>query len=262
METVDTIIKQLWMLWTAEKAKILQRFFKTGKGEYGEGDKFLGVVVPNIRKVAKDYTRTLQKSWGARPVQGYGDNLPLHDIESLLHSERHEARMCALLILVEQVKIIFSPVRGSPPKGGGGYHQIVNLYLRNTAFINNRDLVDLTAPEIIGRYYFDKDRSKLYELATSSSLRERRIAIISTFYFIKQGQHSDTFKLAELLLHDSHDLIHKAVGRMLREVWKRIDEQLLLSFLDLHALQMPRTMLRYAIEKLPESTRKAYLNKK
>lgn len=263
-----TLFQTLQQLANPEKAKTLQRFFKTGRGEYGESDKFLGITIPDIRKVIKNYER----------------NLNLNDIETLLHSERHEVRMCALLMLVERVRPSswrrLRPVwtaggrRGSswdtwphisePPALSGDPLQkgVVDLYLRNTSYINNRDLIDLTAPEIVGRYYFDKDRSKLYELASSPSLRERRIAILATFYFIKQGQHQDTFKLAELLLHDNHDLIQKAVWRMLREVGKRIDTSLLLSFLDLHATQMPRTMLRYAIERLPEPLRKSYLQKK
>jgi 3-methyladenine DNA glycosylase AlkD len=187
---LPTILQELNTSSSPEKAKTLQRFFKTGKGEYGEGDTFLGVVVPDIRNVAKKYK-----------------NLSLNDIEALLHSKRHEARMCALLILVEQVKKPF--VNGD---------SIIQLYLRNTAFINNRDLVDLTAPSIVGWYYFDKDRSKLYELASSSLLRDRRIAILATFYFIKHGQHTDTFNLAKFLLHDKENLMQKAVGRMLREV--------------------------------------------
>jgi 3-methyladenine DNA glycosylase AlkD len=140
--------------------------------------------------------------------------------------------------------------------------EIIDLYLRNTAFINNRDLVDLSAPEIVGKYYFDKDRSILFQLAKSDLLRDRRIAVLASFYFIKHGQHEDTFRLAEILLHDKEDLMQKAVGRMLREVGKRIDTQLLLSFLDEHSVHMPRTMLRYAIERLPEAQRKEYLNRK
>lgn len=233
------IFTSLQSLASPEKAKILQRFFKTGKGEYGEGDQFLWVVVPDIRKVAKT-----------------NKNLPLNDIQLLLHSPRHEMRMCALLILTEQVKSLCWKKKAKE------FWAIIDLYLHNTPFINNRDLVDLSAPEIVGQYYFDKDRSKLYELASSSLLRDRRIAVLATFYFIKQGQHADTFTLAELLLHDSHDLIQKAVWRMLREVWKRIDEQLLISFLNLHACEMPRVMLRYAIERLPEATRKYYLAKR
>ena len=177
-----SILDTLQQFANPEKAKILQRFFKTGKGEYGEGDKFLGVVVPDTRKIAKQFK-----------------GMALNDVETLLRNERHEARMCALLILVEQMK---QPTLQK---------QIVNIYLRNTTYINNRDLVDLTAPEIVGRHYFDKDRSKLYELASSSSLREKRIAVLATYYFIKQGQHEDTLKLAELLLHDNHDLMHKAI---------------------------------------------------
>jgi len=198
------ILTTLQTYASAEKAQILQRFFKTGKGEYGEGDKFLGVTVPDIRKVAKQYLCASQSG---------EKNLNITDIESLLHSERHEARMCALLMLVELCKPALLRKGGEPMHRLGGFntYEGVNLYLRHTAYINNRDLVDLSAPAIIGHYYFDKDRSKLYELAASPSLRERRIAIIATFYFIKKGQHEDTFRLAELLLQDQHDLIQKAV---------------------------------------------------
>jgi 3-methyladenine DNA glycosylase AlkD len=156
--------------------------------------------------------------------------------------------MCALFILIEQTKL---PL--------GEEDSIIQLYLRNTAFINNRDLVDLSAPIIVGGYYFDKDRSKLYQLASSPLLRDRRISILATFYFIKHGQYTDTFQLAKQLLHDTHDLIQKAVGRMLREVGKRGDLNLLRGFLNSYAHQMPRTMLRYSIEKFPLAERKSYL---
>ncbi|MDR3169027.1 MAG: DNA alkylation repair protein [Candidatus Peribacteria bacterium] len=226
----DDVLATLHSYASPEKAIILQRFFKIGKGEYGQGDKFLGITVPTIRQVAKQRK-----------------HLSLNELEPLLHSERHEVRMYALLILIEQTKK--SEVS----------EKILQFYLRNTAYINNRDLVDLTAPEIVGRYYFHQDRSHLYQLASSSLLRDRRIAVLATFYFIKQGQYQDTFQLAEFLLHDKHDLMQKAIGRMLREVGKRVDLNLLRGFLDTYVHQMPRTMLRYAIEKLPADERKSYL---
>jgi 3-methyladenine DNA glycosylase AlkD len=154
------------------------------------------------------------------------------------------------LILIEQTK------------KEGVSEEVIQLYLRNTRYINNRDLVDLTAPEIVGCYYFSTDRSKLYQLAVSDLLWERRIAILATFYFIKQGQYQDTFKLGQLLLTDKEDLMQKAVGRMLREVGKRVDMNLLRCFLDTYVLEMPRTMLRYAIEKFPEEERKSYLQRR
>ena len=189
MSTYTTVLTDLKSSSSPEQAQALQRFFKTGKGEYGEGDKFLGISVPVIRKIAKKYI-----------------NLNHFEIEKLLSQQEHEARMCALLILIQQTEQT------------GMFPEIVQLYLRNTSFINNWDLVDLSASQIIGAYFFDKDRSIIYELAKSSLLREKRIAIIATFDWIKKGEYCDTFAISETLLHDTHDLIQKAVGRMLREV--------------------------------------------
>ena len=189
MPTYKNVLTELKSHYSPEQAQALQRFFKTGKGEYGEGDVFLGIPVPEIRKISKQYI-----------------NLNHSEVEKLLHQQEHEARMCALLILIQQTK---QPVI---------FPEIVQLYLRNTTYINNRDLVDLSAPQIIGAYFFDKDRSPVYQLANSSFLREKRIAIISTFDRIKKGEYQDTFAIAEILLHDPHDLVQKAVGRMLREV--------------------------------------------
>ena len=214
-----------------EKAKILQGFFKTGKGQYGEGDIFLGITVPQSRKLAKKYS-----------------NLALEEIKILLESRIHEKRLIALLILVENYKIAYEKTKD----------KIYNFYLSNTKRINNWDLVDLTADKIIGHYLINRNKEILYKLAKSENLWERRISIISTFNFIKNNQFQETLKISEILLNDKHDLIHKAVGWMLREIGKR-NLSLLESFLFKHYKSMPRTMLRYAIERFPEDKRLAYL---
>jgi 3-methyladenine DNA glycosylase AlkD len=215
------------------KAKLLAGFFKTGKGEYGEGDRFLGVVVPNVRKVAKKHL-----------------NASGREIKKLLYSPFHEERLAALLILVEQYR------RGDEP----ARQKIYDLYLAGTSQINNWDLVDLSAQHIVGEYLIGKDRSILTQLALSDSLWERRIAILSTLYFIRKGQSEETLRIAELLLHDSHDLIHKAVGWMLREVGNRCSLAQERKFLDRHASAMPRTMLRYAIERFSPELRSYYMH--
>lgn len=214
-----------------EKAKLLQGFFKTGKGEYGEGDIFLGITLPQQRKIAKEFY-----------------TLSLSEIQTLLNSKVHEKRMIALIILMHQYK----------KEDEKGKKQIFDFYLSNTRNINNWDLVDLSSCKIVGEFLLDKDRKILYKLAKSKDLWERRIAIISTFVFIREKQFSDTIRISEILMKDKHDLIHKAVGWMLREIGKR-DEKVLFNFLDAHCKEMPRTMLRYAIEKLPEKVRKSYL---
>ncbi len=213
-----------------EKSKILAGFFKTGKGQYGEGDVFLGVNVPNIRKLAKKYS-----------------NLSFNEINSLLESRIHEERLIALLILVNNYK-----------KDEKQKEIIYNFYLKNTSKINNWDLVDLSADKIIGDYLSNKSKDILYALANSDNLWERRISIISTFNFIKSNEFSETLKIAQILLNDKHDLIHKAVGWMLREIGKR-NQEIEEEFLKKHYKGMPRTMLRYAIEKFPEEKRQAYL---
>ncbi len=218
-----------------EKAVILARFFKTGKGEYGEGDRFLGVVVPHIRKVVKNHRDTSKK-----------------DVKKLLGSPYHEERLAALLILVEQYR------RGNESRKKA----IFDLYMANTCCINSWDLVDLTAPHIVGEYLFERDRSVLSILAKSASIWERRIAILSTHYFIRKGESRETLRIAEMLLHDSHDLIHKAVGWMLREVGKRCSLQSECVFLDKFAGVMPRTMLRYAIERFPKRLKASYMKRK
>jgi len=228
------IIDELKLLANSMQAKNLQRFLKTGKGEYGEGDVSLGIKVPQIRSIVRKYWKETN----------------LKVAEELLHSKYHEMRMCALLILVERYKKIASE-----------REKIFRIYIASAKYINNWDLVDLTAPQIVGGYLADKPKTILYQFAKSKNLWERRIAILTTFNYIYQGESQETIKIARILLHDPHDLIHKAVGWMLREVGKRVDEKILTNFLDKRYKEMPRTMLRYAIERLPEETRKYYLAK-
>ncbi len=209
-----------------------QRFFKTGKGEYGEGDRFLGIRVPVLRKLVGKYRE-----------------LSLATVSSLLKSPYHEERLLALLLLVDRF------CKGTQQDRS----RIYNLYLENTKYINNWDLVDSSAHHIVGVYLDGGDHGILYTMASSSSLWERRIAIMSTFCFIKQGEYETTLQLARILLNDSEDLIHKAVGWMLREIGKR-DVGTEREFLDKHYQKMPRTMLRYAIERFPEDERKGYLH--
>ena len=229
--TSPEIQKRLRRFATRDKAAILQRFFKTGPGQYGEGDKFLGVVVPDIRKVMKEFR-----------------DAPLPEVAKLLRSEWHEDRLLALLILVDQFERGDEKLRD----------KIYALYLRSTRYINNWDLVDLTAPKIVGAHLNGGSRSLLHRFVRSRSLWERRIAILATFHFIRQDDFSDALALAESLLGDEQDLMHKAVGWMLREVGKR-DAQALEGFLKKHHRAMPRTALRYAIERFPEAKRKQYL---
>lgn len=221
-----------------KKAIILQRFFKTGKGQYGEGDIFLGIVVPKQRELAKKY-------WV---------DLSLNDIDKLLKSKIHEERLIALLILVQKFNGNSQPFNLKS--------SIFQFYLAHTKYINNWDLVDLSAPNIVGEYLISCNRSVLYKLAKSKNLWEKRISILATMAFIKKGEAKDTIAIAKILMADKHDLIHKAVGWMLRETGKRCGEKSLIEFLDSNAEKMPRTMLRYAIERLPEKTRKYYLQKK
>lgn len=224
--------KEFRALRDPAKAAELQRFFKTGKGEYAEGDKFLGIVVPKQRAFVKAYA-----------------SLTLPDIRSLLSSEFHEERQVALLILVHRFRNAGEKEKAS----------IYRLYLANTRYINNWDLVDLSAEHIVGAFLADKPKGDLYKLASSDNIWERRIAIVSTFHYIKLGQSAETLKIAEMLLNDKHDLIHKASGWMLREAGKRCSEKEVTGFLDKHIRRMPRTMLRYAIERFPEKLRRAYM---
>jgi 3-methyladenine DNA glycosylase AlkD len=231
---LDQIKRDLLRLSNPEKAKKLSGFFKTGKGQYGEGDIFLGIPVPEQRKIAKRHI-----------------GLPLNALKELLNSKIHEHRLTALLILISKYR----------KADKTGKHEIFSFYLTNTGNINNWDLVDLSAPKIIGEYLFNKDTSILFKLAKSHNLWERRIAILSTFTFIRNNIFEDALRISELLLHDEHDLIHKAVGWMLREIGKR-DQEIEERFLSKYCMQMPRTMLRYAIEKFDENKRKFYLAQK
>lgn len=227
----SAICRELRSYSTAEKREVLPRFFKTGKGEYGEGDRFMGVVVPDTRKVAKNHNDV---SWEV--------------LEALLESEWHECRLCALVILVNRFK--------KKPD------ETLSFYLDHTKGVNNWDLVDLSAPYILGAYLVDKsDREILYVLSASKNMWEQRIAIVSTLMLIRNGQFADTMKLAEGFLNIKHDLMQKATGWMLREVGKR-DVGLLTEFLERYKAVMPRTMLRYAIEKFSPELRRYFLTKK
>jgi 3-methyladenine DNA glycosylase AlkD len=233
MSIQEQVKAELQKLSDPEHAMKLQGFFKTGKGEYGEGDIFLGVRVPDQRRIAKKYSVT-----------------PLTDSLELLRSEIHEHRLTALFILTEQFNKGDEEAR----------RRIVDLYLSNTAYVNNWDLVDSSAHKILGVWLVDKPRDVLYNLARSESLWERRISIISTFAFIKRGDLGDALALAEALIDGGHDLIHKASGWVLREVGKK-DQSVLEEFLFQHFETMPRTMLRYAIERLPEKRRRFYMGR-
>lgn len=214
-----------------ERARVHQSFFKTGRGEYGEGDVFLGIRVPHIRKLVRKFR-----------------GLSLAYTEKLLHSRWHEERLFALLMLVDS----FGRSSDEPGKN------IYDLYMDSTRWINNWDLVDLSAPHIPGGWLYSRDRRPLYEFAGSYDLWKKRIAVISTQYFIRKNDFKDTLSISEKLLKDDHDLIHKAVGWMLREVGKR-DLETEENFLRKHYMNMPRTMLRYSIEKFPEEKRQKYL---
>ena len=234
MSDYDTIMAELRSLGNEEKRRVLSGFFKTGKGEYGEGDMFFGIPVPLTRGVAKRH-KTADTA----------------TVNALLDSEWHEARLCALLILVEKMK----------KADADSAKDIVETYLASTARINNWDLVDLSASYIVGAYLLDKPRDLLYRLADSDLLWDNRIAMVSTYAFIKRGDLDDTFALARRLISHPHELMHKAVGWMLREAGKR-DMARLSAFVDAHWHEMPRTMLRYAIEKYPEAERKAVLSRR
>lgn len=229
---LNSLRKDISKIANAKRAKVSQRFFKTAKGEYGEGDIFIGITVPDSRKLAKKYS-----------------SLSLKEVNTLLKSKVHEERLIGLLILIQ---IYNSSIKKE---------EIVDFYLNNTSSINNWDLVDLSADKILGDYLFDKNKKELYLLAKSKNLWERRISIVSTYYFIKNGRFQETLDIAEILLKDKEDLIQKATGWMLREIGKR-DIQALESFLLKNYKAMPRTMLRYSIERFPEHKRKDYLNGK
>ena len=226
-QITKTITSELQALSNAEKREIFPKFFKAGKGEYGEGDRFLGVTVPNIRAIAKQYK-----------------NISLNEIRELIQSEWHEVRLCALLIMVEKSKKKDEALR----------QQLFDLYLSQTDRINNWDLVDLSCRFIVGEYLLDKSRDILYQLAQSPLLWDNRIAIVSTYAFIRKGQLEDTYALSDIMMHHPHDLMHKAIGWMLRETGKRNPERLY-DYVMNHRADMPRTMLRYAIEQFSPTER-------
>jgi 3-methyladenine DNA glycosylase AlkD len=215
-----------------DELRKIQRYFKTGTGEYGEGDRFMGVRMGQVFALAKEFV-----------------DMPIDEIETLLESSFHEVRAGALSIMDKQAR------RKRTPESRR--RALYDLYLRRIDRIDSWDLVDVSAPHVVGRYLFDKPRDALYEMARSANLWERRTAIVSTAYFVRQGDLDETFRIAEMLLHDDQDLIHKATGGWLREAGKK-DRQRLLTFLDRHAASMPRTMLRYAIEHLDARQRDHY----
>lgn len=229
--TLAALRKELRAAANPEQARVAQSFFKTGPGQYGEGDRFLGIRVPVLRTLVRKYA-----------------TLSIADIEKLLQSRWHEERLTALLLLVRRYE------RGDDATRDAIYA----LYFRRMACINNWDFVDSSAPHIVGAHLRDRDRAPLYTLARSPSVWERRIAILATQHYIRRGDFHDTLAIAALLLDDPHDLIHKATGWMLREIGNR-DRAAEEQFLRKHAARMPRTMLRYAIEKFPEPLRRKYL---
>lgn len=232
--SLKEIKRDIEQLANPKQAILLQRFFKTGKGEYGEGDVFLGIKVPVQRSVAKKYKE-----------------LSFASIQQLLNSKIHEHRLIALLIMMQE----FDRAEEDEKK------QIFELYLKNTNNINNWDLIDLSAPNIVGNYLLDKDRNILHKLAKSNSIWEKRISMLATFEFIANKETKDALAIAEILVNDKHDLIQKAVGWMLREVGKRVSQAEEEKFLRKHYKTMPRTMLRYAIERFDNKKKEFYMKK-
>lgn len=230
--SLSDVRRRLESLGDPDDAAFLQRFFKTGTGDYGAGDRFLGIRVPVTRRVAREF-RTL----------------PLEDVEALLYEPWHEARLLGVVLLADRYAKALPSER----------ERIYKLYLRNADRVNNWDLVDASAPNIVGRHLLERPRAVLDKLARSENLWERRIAIVATHALIRAGQYDDTLRIAAALLDDPHDLIHKATGWMLREVGKR-DPKSLDAFLDEFAPRMPRTMLRYAIERMPMTKRQRYMS--
>ncbi len=230
----EDIVRDFKKVSSKEKADILQRFFKTGKGEYGEGDVFVGVVVPEIRKLCKKYYKEIH----------------FDTLNYFLHNEIHEYRLFSLLTLTYKYEKAEKKERT----------KIYEYYIKNIKYINNWDLVDLSAPKIVGEYLKEKDRSILYEMIESKNIWEQRVAILSTFTFIRNNDFKDILTFSEKLLDHKHDLIHKALGWMLREVGKK-DEKVLKNFLNIYYLKMPRTMLRYSIERLNKTEKSRYMSK-
>jgi 3-methyladenine DNA glycosylase AlkD len=231
--TLAAVRRRLQEVGDPKDALFLQRFFKTGPGQYGAGDHFLGIRVPTTRTLSREFA-----------------DLPIADVEKLLHDKWHEARLLALVLLVNRYK------RGD----SADRDKVFRAYLANTDRVNNWDLVDLSAPGIVGAHLETRSRAPLDKLAKSASLWERRIAIVGTHWFIRRDDFDDTLRISTTLLGDSHDLIHKAVGWMLREVGKR-DERVLDAFLDVHAHEMPRTALRYSIERMSPAKRQRYMKR-
>jgi 3-methyladenine DNA glycosylase AlkD len=230
--TAERFLQQLYVHQSDKEQQKIQRYFKMGEGEYGEGDRFIGVRMGTVFQIAKGFL-----------------DMPVDEIETLMDSDIHEARAGAMSIMDKSARRKKTTEERRT--------ELYNLYLRRHDRVNNWDLVDLAAQYVVGGYLFDKSRSVLYELARSRNVWERRTAIVATSYFIRQGDLSDTFRIAEMLLGDDHDLIHKAVGGWLREAGKQ-DRSRLLDFLDQHAARMPRTMVRYSAEHLEKDLKKRY----
>ncbi len=230
---VKQIEQHLLDIACPDRANITKSFFKTGTGEYSNTDLFIGIRVPTLRNIAQQHT-----------------SLSLHEVESLLHSPVHEQRLCALFIWVYQYKKRTTSTEDK--------QSIYDAYIRNSIYVNNWDLVDTTTPHIVGEHLFDRDRSLLDKWSLDNNLWKRRMSIVATWAFIRRKDLDDTFRRAEVLLDDSEDLMHKAVGWMLREAGKR-DQNRLTEFLEKHKSNMPRTMLRYSIEKFDPQTRKYFL---
>lgn len=271
--TVLQLRQELRKLANKDKAVILSRFFKTGKGEYGEGDKFLGVVVPEQRRLVKEFVDEVVQNQAVRSRTSSEPEVRLRtvEIQNILQSPFHEERLTGLLILVELYK------RAKKIKDEKSQKNIFNFYLKNIPYINNWDLVDLSAPNIVGDYIFNnflaqseaegsknKNKTFLFQLAKSKNIWARRVAILATFTFIRNNRFEEILELSQFLLikqKEKHDLMHKAIGWMLREVGKR-DKKVLEKFLNKFSNKIPRTTLRYAIEKFSEVERKKYLAKK
>jgi 3-methyladenine DNA glycosylase AlkD len=241
--TVDELLSAIDDAADPAVAEALARYFQLRPGGYGFGDRMIGVKLSTLRGILKPYVRA---------------GLPLPDLEQALASPIHEHRLAVLALLADRASLALKPRTANPAE----LTEIYDLYLRSTAHINNWDLVDCSAPQIVGAHLLDKPRDPLYKLIASSNIWERRIALIATLRLIGAGQTADTYKLAALVLTDPEDLIHKASGWMLREAGKRVSQDDLLAFLDQYAAAMPRTMLRYAIERLPPDVRKHYLSVK
>ena len=229
---MNKITDELQAIATPERAKASAWFFKTGEGQYGEGDVFIGITNPDLRAICKKYNA-----------------LTVNELQKLLDSPIHEYRFAALAILVEQMK----------KSKGDNRQNIYDFYLANTHQINNWDLVDCSARDIVGAYLIDKNRSILYDMACTDHLWTQRIAIIATWYFINYKQFYDTLKISEILLSHKHDLIHKAIGWMLREAWKKGGNEQVEDFLEKNIGRMPRTALRYAIEKMTDERKKYFM---